>query len=77
VQAVVATAVERFGGIDILVNNAGLHFPTKWGGPFSSLTMAELRTLFDVNVLGIVSMTQACRPSMTERGGRLSTSRPP
>jgi 3-oxoacyl-[acyl-carrier protein] reductase len=39
------------------------------GEPFSSLTLAELRTLFDVNVLGVVSMTQACRPSMTEWGG--------
>jgi 3-oxoacyl-[acyl-carrier protein] reductase len=68
VQAAVDTAVERFGGIDILVNNAGLHL-AKWTGPFSSFTLAEVRALFDVNVLGVVSMTLACRPSMTERGG--------
>jgi 3-oxoacyl-[acyl-carrier protein] reductase len=68
VQAAVDTAVERFGGIDILVNNAGLHL-TKWTGPFSSFTLAQLETLFDVNVLGVVRMTQACRPSMTQRGG--------
>jgi 3-oxoacyl-[acyl-carrier protein] reductase len=68
VQAVVDTAVERFGGIDILVNNAGLHL-TKWTGPFSSFTLAQIGTLFDVNVVGVVRMTQACRPTMTQRGG--------
>jgi 3-oxoacyl-[acyl-carrier protein] reductase len=68
VQAAAATAVERFGGIDILVNNAGLHL-VRWTGPFSSFTSAEIRTLFDVNILGIVNMTQACRPFMTDRGG--------
>jgi 3-oxoacyl-[acyl-carrier protein] reductase len=68
VQAVIDTAVERFGGIDILVNNAALHL-TKWTGPFSSFKPAEIGTLFDVNVLGVVRVTQACRPSMTQRGG--------
>jgi 3-oxoacyl-[acyl-carrier protein] reductase len=68
VQSAADTAVERFGGIDILVNNAALHF-TKWTGPFSSFTLAEIGSLFDVNVLGVVRMTQACRPSMTQRGG--------
>ena len=68
VQAAAAAAVERFGGIDILVNNAGLHLK-KWNGPFSSKSLTEVRALFNVNVLGVVSMTQACRPSMTERGG--------
>jgi NAD(P)-dependent dehydrogenase (short-subunit alcohol dehydrogenase family) len=67
-QAAAAAAVERFGGIDVLVNNAGLHL-TKWTGPFSSFTSAQVRALFEVNVLGVVSMTQACRPSMTGRGG--------
>jgi 3-oxoacyl-[acyl-carrier protein] reductase len=68
VHAAVADGVERFGGIDILVNNAGLHL-TKWTGPFSSFTPDQVRMLFDVNVMGVVSMIQACRPSMTERGG--------
>jgi NAD(P)-dependent dehydrogenase (short-subunit alcohol dehydrogenase family) len=68
IQATVALAVERFGGVDILVNNAGLHL-TKWTGPFSSFTPEQVRTLFDVNILGVVNVTQACRPSMTERGG--------
>jgi 3-oxoacyl-[acyl-carrier protein] reductase len=68
VQAAAAAAVERFGGIDILINNAGLHL-TKWTGPFSSFTNEQVRALFEVNILGVVSMTLACRPSMTGRGG--------
>jgi 3-oxoacyl-[acyl-carrier protein] reductase len=51
VQAAAAAAAGRFGGIDILVNNAGLHLK-KWTGPFSSKSPAEIRALFNVNVLG-------------------------
>jgi 3-oxoacyl-[acyl-carrier protein] reductase len=68
IASAVDTANERFGGVDILVNNAGLHL-TKWIGPFSSLTASQVRALFEVNVLGVVNMTQACRSSMIERGG--------
>ncbi|HSY16403.1 MAG TPA: SDR family NAD(P)-dependent oxidoreductase, partial [Jatrophihabitantaceae bacterium] len=64
----VASATDTFGGVDILINNAALHL-TKWTGPFASLSTDELRTLFDVNIMGLVAMTLACRPVMTERGG--------
>jgi len=68
VMAAVTGATERFGGIDILVNNAGLHL-MNWTGPFSSFTSEQIRRLFDVNILGVINMTQACRSSMSERGG--------
>jgi 3-oxoacyl-[acyl-carrier protein] reductase len=68
VEASVATATEAFGGIDILINNAGLHL-TKYNQPFSVLPRADLRQLFDVNVIGAVNCTVACRPSMRTRGG--------
>jgi NAD(P)-dependent dehydrogenase (short-subunit alcohol dehydrogenase family) len=58
----------RLGGIDILVNNAARHLK-KYNQPFSTLTHDEIRGLFDVNVLGIVSCSLACRPSMKARGG--------
>ncbi|MDO8364000.1 MAG: SDR family oxidoreductase [Actinomycetota bacterium] len=68
VEAAVARTVEEFGGVDILINNAGLHL-LKYNQPFGVLPRADLRALFDVNVIGIVNCTIACRPSMSARGG--------
>jgi NAD(P)-dependent dehydrogenase (short-subunit alcohol dehydrogenase family) len=67
-RAAVDATVSRFGGVDILINNAGKHL-MKYNQPFGSLGMQELRTLFDVNVFGVVAGTLACEPSMTARGG--------
>jgi 3-oxoacyl-[acyl-carrier protein] reductase len=68
VDAAVATTVDRFGGIDILINNAGLHL-TKYNQPFGMLSRNEIRGLFDVNVIGVINVTLACRESMRQRGG--------
>jgi 3-oxoacyl-[acyl-carrier protein] reductase len=68
VDAAVATTVDRFGGVDILINNAGLHL-TKYNRPFGVLSRNEIRALFDVNVMGVINATLACRDSMRERGG--------
>lgn len=67
VDEAVRMAVDRFGGIDILVNNAGLHL-TKYNRPFSVLPRSDLRDMFDVNVIGVVNCSLACRTSMAERG---------
>ena len=68
----VVRAVEKsaahFGGVDILFNNAGLHL-SKYNQPFSKLDRNELRRLLDVNVVGVVNCTLACRAFMRERGG--------
>ncbi|QGG41563.1 SDR family NAD(P)-dependent oxidoreductase [Aeromicrobium yanjiei] len=68
VEAAIATTVAEHGGIDILINNAGLHL-TKYNQPFSVLDRADVRALFDVNVMGVVNCTVAAAAAMKERGG--------
>ena len=68
VDAAMAATVDHFGGVDLLINNAGLHL-LEYNQPFGTLARDKLRRLFDVNVIGIVNCTLACRPSMASRGG--------
>jgi 3-oxoacyl-[acyl-carrier protein] reductase len=68
VDAAIDAAIERFGGIDIVINNAGLHL-MKYNQPFGMLSRNEIRSLFDVNVMGVINATLACRDSMRQRGG--------
>jgi NAD(P)-dependent dehydrogenase (short-subunit alcohol dehydrogenase family) len=67
VERAVTEVVEQLGGVDILINNAARHL-RKYSQTFSALTNEEIRGLFDVNVIGIISCSLACRPSMSERG---------
>jgi NAD(P)-dependent dehydrogenase (short-subunit alcohol dehydrogenase family) len=68
-KALVAAAVERFGGVDILVNNAAATTGDIWGKPFSELTRAEWLYQFDVNVHAPFTLTQLVVPIMEKRGG--------
>jgi NAD(P)-dependent dehydrogenase (short-subunit alcohol dehydrogenase family) len=68
VEAAVAASVARLGGIDVLINNAGKHL-MKYNQPFGVLPRDELRALFEVNVIGVVNCSLACRPSLAARGG--------
>jgi NAD(P)-dependent dehydrogenase (short-subunit alcohol dehydrogenase family) len=68
VDAAIATTIDRFGGIDIVINNAGLHL-MKYNQPFGELSRNEIRSLFDVNVMGVINVTLACRDAMRDRGG--------
>ncbi|MGX7680591.1 SDR family NAD(P)-dependent oxidoreductase [Jatrophihabitans sp. DSM 45814] len=68
VDSAVAAAVNEFGGIDVLINNAGKHL-LKYNQPFTVLSRADVRALFDVNVIGVVNCSVACRSSMAARGG--------
>ncbi len=58
------TARNRFGGIDVLVNNAGGGL----GGPVEGVLKSELQTLFDLNLFGVVAVTQAVLPLMRKQG---------
>jgi 3-oxoacyl-[acyl-carrier protein] reductase len=68
VDAAVGVVIEKFGGIDILINNAGRHL-MKYNQPFGVLSRSDIRGLFDVNVIGVINCTLACRDSMRDRGG--------
>jgi len=64
-DAVMARAVEGFGGVDILVNDA-YH-----GGDFSLFEDADLanwRATADVNLFGTLTMTQAALPALKASG---------
>ncbi|MGW6442272.1 SDR family NAD(P)-dependent oxidoreductase [Lentzea sp. NPDC055074] len=60
----VQTATDRFGGIDVLVNNAGRGLL----GALEEITDAEARSLFDLNVFGLINMTRAVLPGMRRQG---------
>ncbi|HEX4219024.1 MAG TPA: SDR family oxidoreductase [Acidimicrobiales bacterium] len=68
VSSAVNQVVEQVGDIGILINNAGKHL-TKYNQPFGQLTIDEIRSVFEVNVLGVVRCSMACRDSMRRRGG--------
>ena len=64
--ALAETAVETFGGIDVLVNNAFWHGPM---GSIHSMDPDAYRKAYETNVIGSIAMTNACVPSMSDRGG--------
>jgi NAD(P)-dependent dehydrogenase (short-subunit alcohol dehydrogenase family) len=71
-EASVAALIDRVtadrGGIDILVNNAGLH-SAAFNKPSAELGIAQLRRLFEVNVMGVYICSLAARSAMSGRDG--------
>jgi NAD(P)-dependent dehydrogenase (short-subunit alcohol dehydrogenase family) len=59
----VAAIEEEIGRIDVLVNNAGYGVE----GTFEETSLDTFRRQFDVNVFGVVAVTQAVLPRMRER----------
>lgn len=59
----VATAADL--GVDVLINNAGLGIM----GPMATMPLDRVRASFEVNVFGMVAMSQAVIPGMKARGG--------
>jgi short-subunit dehydrogenase len=66
VEAMVERTVGEFGSINILVNNAGLGL----SGRVEDLRPADLRYLFEVNVVGTLLCAQVALPHVP-RGGRI------
>ncbi len=68
VAALVADVLQRAGRIDLLVNNAGVGM----FGAAEESSVAQSRTLFDVNVFGVIRVTNAVLPVMRrQNGGRI------
>jgi NAD(P)-dependent dehydrogenase (short-subunit alcohol dehydrogenase family) len=62
-QALVRSLIHQYGGIYGLVNNAG----TQIRGYFEDLTEEEIRSVFDVNLFGTMTMVRAVLPTMRAR----------
>lgn len=66
-EAMVALAVERFGGLDIAFNNAGV--PTAIGGAFEDFAIEEWRRVLATNLDGVFLAMKAEVPALRARGG--------
>lgn len=62
-DAIVAAALERFGGVDIVVNNAGILDPAA----LPDLTAAEVQDHLDVHAMGAFNVTRAAWPHLVAR----------
>lgn len=68
VRDVVARTLDRHGRIDALVNNAGVSLHV----PLDRLDLGEFARVLDLNVISVVSLTQAVLPTMRAQGaGRI------
>ncbi|MCJ2370979.1 oxidoreductase [Pseudomonas sp. RGM 3321] len=68
VRALVTAVLAQTGRIDLLVNNAGIGML----GGAEEFSIPQVQALFDVNLFGVMRMTNAVLPSMRQRGqGRI------
>lgn len=68
VEALIQTALQKFGKIDILINNAGINIR----GPIDELTFEQFRKVQEINVDGLWLCSKAVVPHMKKAGyGRI------
>lgn len=68
VSALISTVLAQTGRIDLLVNNAGIGLL----GGAEEFSIPQVQALFDVNLFGVIRMTNAVLPSMRQGGqGRI------
>lgn len=65
VRRLVATTVERFGGLDVLVTNAG----GPRAGTFAELTDEDWRAAVDLLLMSVVRLCREALPHLRRRGG--------
>ena len=65
VEAAVAAAVDRFGGIDVVVANAGVGSY----GPFLELDPGGIEDMIDINLKGTIYTARFTLPHLIERKG--------
>jgi NAD(P)-dependent dehydrogenase (short-subunit alcohol dehydrogenase family) len=63
-QAIVQTALDRFGTVDVVINNAGIML----NGFFEELTADRFDAVTDVSLRGSFLVTQAAWPVLREQG---------
>ena len=59
-----AQIANRVGALDAVVNNAGFGEV----GPLETMELERARAIFEVNVFGLIGLTQLLLPAMRERG---------
>lgn len=69
-QALVEAAVKQFGRLDVLVNNSGVYEFS----PIEEITEAHYHRIFDINVLGVLLVTQAAAKHLGEGGSVINIS---
>lgn len=67
IEPLVATVVKELGPIDILVNNAGIYE----FGSLGQITPEHFHKQFDLNVLGLLLVTQAAVAQFNPKGGSI------
>jgi NAD(P)-dependent dehydrogenase (short-subunit alcohol dehydrogenase family) len=60
---------ERYGRLDILVNNAGTATISRQRRPPSAVDLADMRAVFEVNVFGVIAVTNAMLPLLRKSEG--------
>lgn len=65
IRAMVSRVEQHYGRIDVLINNAGqgMHVPVE------QADLQQLRSIFDLNVIGPLAAMQAVIPIMRRQGG--------
>jgi arsenate reductase (glutaredoxin) len=63
VRECVAKSLAKFGPIDLLIANAGIESPGKPG----SISLPQVKKIYDVNVFGLLNLVSAALPGMVAR----------